>query len=251
MGTDIEELVEIFVKPSRSVRAKKALAIGELVALPEAVGVKILDRLGPAEEVPAGHAEVFLSGEPEGVRRRVLLTGSTSSDSVCPFWCFERTTDSREVNMIPVLYKVQLCGGPDAISDTKKELASAWFTAQSGASAKASPRPPAASSVTALRSRTLRAVASCGSSQEESLERFVYVPVLVNCEAVDEGAELKVEKDASVAPPKTTEPIQVTSLAKKGEIDVSGPSDGSVWSLGGRASCGRYPIQILMHSNKI
>ena len=220
VGTSVAELVEIFEKPTKAVKAKRDLAIGELVALPEAAGIK---SVGGGAEVPSGAVEVLLdraSGDDGG--HRIFFTGSTSSDSVCPYWVFERTLDDREVNMMPVLYRVQLLGGVDVVSDTAEEVVLERAAAQTGAASKASSPAWAgagkASATGTPGARVVRTMASRDTKEAPHIERFVHIPVLVNFAPVRAGVELKVGKKASVAPPKLAEPVKVNQLAKRAKL---------------------------------
>ena len=186
------------------------------MAVPEAVGVKIVDSKDCDMKGLPGAAEVFFDDAPAGLGRRFFLTGSTSSESVCPYWCIEETTEAREINMMPVLYKVQLVGGSDVVSETPKDLSSTRLALASGAFAKAG-FPTRATSGTPA-SCVVRAMASRGSVDAAMLERFVYIPVLVNSVTVLAGRALKIEKNKKVAPPKPAVPIAISQLAKRAKL---------------------------------
>ena len=214
VGTNIADLVDIFVKPSRQVRAKTDLAVGELRAIPEAIGVKTLLGVKPDHETPMICAEAFLGSELHASDRKILLVGSASSESVSPYWCFERTATPSQVNMVQVLYRIQLVGGADHCSETPMSIAARSLAAQTGALPKAAP----SAAPDSLR-RTVHALASRGTDDAGGLERYVYLPVLVNSVAVAAGTELKMEKPpASIAATKKPEAIAITQLAKKAKL---------------------------------
>ena len=150
-------------------RAKKDLEIGELVLVPETWTVKIVNQdmtVLPLE----GTVEIFFEKDAGWEKHRVLLQGITNSETVCPFWCIERTLDDREVNMITVLYQVQLCGGPDAVSKTVEDLALERFTQRISAVSKAAPRPKEASGEGNAHSLSLCALLSRGRTHAEPVE---------------------------------------------------------------------------------
>ena len=212
VGSNIEELVDIFLKPSRQVRASTDLAIGALCAVPEAASVKYLE----ATHKEAGlSAEAFLSEELPEKGRKILLYGSTSNESVSPFWCFGRTAEAGEVNLVQVYYKVSLVGGPDPVTMTPQGMAAERRAAESGTGARA--KASGAKIPDSLK-RTVAALAS-GCSEAKLEERCVYLPVLVNCEAVKAGTELKVAKDASSnVVVKQPTAIDVSQLAKRAKL---------------------------------
>ena len=214
VGSNIEELVDIFLKPSRQVRAKKDLAIGELRAVPEALSVKFAE--GTQAEAFQGRgscAEAFLGGEMPGQGRKIFLCGSVSSESVCPYWCFERTAEASEVNLVQVYYAIQLVGGPDPSTETPQSIGAGSLVAQSGTRPKASPAK-APESI----KRTVAALAS-GSSEAILKERYVYLPVLVNSEAVKAGTELKFVKEPGTVLVKAhARAIGVPQLAKRAKL---------------------------------
>ena len=176
MGYQLEELVDVFVQDRKvSVRAKKELQIGELVLVPETWSVKILKR--EANSLPLeGTVEIFFNDEAGWENHRVLLTGQTNSDMVSPFWCLERTTDDREVSMITVLMRVQLCGGPDAVSKTVEDFAEERVAQRISAVCKAAPRPPGAAGKSSAHALALRALLS--RPEHPAVERLVWLPVL-------------------------------------------------------------------------
>ena len=203
VGSNIEELVEIFLKPSRHVRASKDLAIGALCAVPEAASVKWVDA---THSESGSSAEAFLAEELPEKGRKILLYGSTSNESVSPFWCFGRTAEAGGGNLVQVYYKVHLVGGPDPVTMTPHCIAAE--------SAGARPKASAAKLPDNIR-RTVAALAK-GCEKAKLAERFVYLPVLVNCEAVKAGTELKVAKDASSnVVVKQPAAIDVSQLAKR------------------------------------
>ena len=136
---------------------------------------------------------------------------------------FERVSDEREANLIPVLYRVQLVGGADIVSDTVENLALQRRLSRAGALPKASgppapPRAPEASGSSSPHELTYRAIASSAVREAEAVERFVYIPVLVNSMPLKAGTELKVARQAKVAPPKRVSAIAATALAKKAKM---------------------------------
>ena len=77
--------------------------------------------------------------------RKIVLVGSASSESVSPYWCFERTAESSEANLVRVYHKIHLVGGPDPITETPQSIAEGSLAARTGAVAKAAPSDAPAS----------------------------------------------------------------------------------------------------------
>ena len=119
---DLENLVVIRIKPHRDVVAVKDLEIGQLVLVPETPRVNILEvaalkrGLEPGEqyhEAPMPR-EVFLTGLPEWFKaHRVVLQPAGAADGACPYWSLEPAKNADEINLVEVLYCVQLCNGCD------------------------------------------------------------------------------------------------------------------------------------------
>ena len=142
---------------------------------------------------------------------------------MAPFWAFERVSDESQANLIPVLYRVQLVGGADVVSSTPEDLSQQRRFVRAGAQPKASgppasPRAPDALGESAPHSLAVRALASGAEAHTEAVEKFVYIPVLVNQVALQAGTDLKVALRAKVARPKRTRPIAVSTLAKKAKL---------------------------------
>ena len=138
LSQGVEDMVDILVKPRRCVRAKRDLALGELILVPETWTLRIVER-DAAAQVSEDAAELFFEDNAGWEGHRVLLGSQSGSSAVCPFWCLERTKDDRTVNMVTVLYKVQICGGPDVVTDTVEELSKTRIAQQISASCKAAP----------------------------------------------------------------------------------------------------------------
>ena len=95
---------------------------------------------------------------------------------------------------------------------TPHGIAAERLAAQSGTGARA--KASGAKIPDSIR-RTVAALAK-GCEKEKVAERYVYLPVLVNCEAVKAGTELKVAKDASSnVVVKQPAAIDVSQLAKR------------------------------------
>ena len=210
VGNSVEELVEIYEKPSRSVRAKRDLGVGELIALPETIVVKVLD---VKDEMPSGAVRVFLPQEPWSFERRIVLLGSNTGDSVCPYWAFERTPNQHEANMVEVIYRVDLLAGADIIPETGSELFDAGLREHTGAAAKAAPRADPTPA-----SRTMRSLASRAPADDEAFQRCVNIPVLANAVAVSAGSELKVGTSVSASRSEAAKAILASSLTKKARL---------------------------------
>ena len=113
-GRDVADLVDIFLKPVKSVRARKDLASGDLVLLPEAVSIKLLNgEAADDEALKTASAEVFLEGGQEEFASRIFVQGSASGEVLSPYWCLQQADRSDEVNMVPVTYRVHTIGGAD------------------------------------------------------------------------------------------------------------------------------------------
>ena len=66
----------------------------------------------------------------------------------------------------------------------------------------------------------LRALTSRGLASGEPVERFVWIPVLVNSQPVPAGAEIRAMKESITGPhrPKTTVSIDASMLVKRAKL---------------------------------
>ena len=76
------------------------------------------------------------------------------------------------------------------------------------------PKAPS-SSAAGLASRKRSAALALGSASDAPFDRVVFIPALVNKEALNEGAEVKVQGMAEKAQPKPPKAISVVQLAKR------------------------------------
>ena len=216
VGPGVEFLVDMLDKPRRVVKTKKCLGVGELVLVPETSVVKLQD----TDAKPSAHyVEAFCDETAGWEEHRAMLFNNNSATAICPFWNVEATQHEADVNMVTVLFKVQLCGGPDAVSDTAADMTSARELRRIAASSKAMARPKGDSSESTPRSQALRAIVSRELTAERTMEKNVWIPVLVNSKPLQAGVVLKCalaaaeEKSA-----KEQKPIDVSTLTKKARL---------------------------------
>ena len=100
VGIDIADLVDIYTKPGKMVKAKRDLKVGQLRAVPEAPSVKTLAGDKADQPLPSNCALAIIADDgQESAGRKVVLVGSVAADSVALFLCFGRTTDPAEANL--------------------------------------------------------------------------------------------------------------------------------------------------------
>ena len=238
LGGGVEDQVELHVKPRKLVRTKVSIPQGQLLLIPEATSIKVLDAksLAASEPAPSGLWEVVVLDTPEKFASRVFLA-SGASDSVAPFWQVETAAVNEEPNMEVLWYKVSSLSGADPVeslpsavpasgSPAEEEKAVASSTAKARSKApgvkpkmpSGSPATEASGSQQASRKRLAAVLAS--GSLEVAFDRCVYMPVLVNCVALSAGCNLKMQAATAKAPPKVSlpKPISVLQVAKKAKI---------------------------------
>ena len=120
---DLASAIDVFIKPSKSLRAKRNMAAGELVLWPEAAALKVLAGFHAEEEAKKATAvEVFLERSPLGFADRMFLCGSTTGESVAPYWFVEQAARSEDENMVAVMFSIQTMAGGDLVWDTASSL---------------------------------------------------------------------------------------------------------------------------------
>ena len=128
-------LIDVLLKPSKMLRAKKDLGVGALILFPEATGIKVCSGASAVQESEkASSVEVFLENPPFGFTDRMFLSGTTSGDYVAPYWFVEPASADDTVNMMPIVFKLAYAGGLDAtyhsMPDLRIQVASALAFAE-------------------------------------------------------------------------------------------------------------------------
>ena len=133
-GLDVADSVEVLTKPEKAVRAIRAVSTGQLVLLPEST--KCVCLYGQAATVEAekqGSVEVFYTTEPTGFEGRLFLVGCSTAEQIAPRWLLGKATRPEEVNMVTLMYRVQVCGGCDPVGESASSLREAQATRQMAA----------------------------------------------------------------------------------------------------------------------
>ena len=249
----IEERVDVFVKPARRVVAAKALESRTLVLLPETTNVKAVQegsdeaeaaasglavevRFAPpaasglaaeagaaasslaavagaaasgmaaaepaAEETPGDDAGAFPSvvfsdageseeGDPEDKAAPSLqyfLMPCAGQECMAPFWLVGSTTDEKKANLGWGEYRVQQLVGADAVGSLKPLAMKRSMRRKSGE------RP---------------------NVEDETVQKWVDIPVLVSTKRIAAGEELVVYRSAQAKREKAPAPITMAMLAKR------------------------------------
>ena len=251
MECDIEEKLQIYVKPKKSVSTLVEFAHGKLRLVPEPTAVKILGAscLPTHDESPPGLVEVVLDKSPlDPTPHRVFLASGSGDSALSPYWVVEHVASEDEANMTLVWYKVSHVSGVDPVMascipgahappstsaalEARPEVPGAF--AKSGVFAK--PTSKAAAAPGGLPRAATASQGSPGAATESQLERKrlaamlsatpdhtmtheVTVPVMVNTKALPAGTSLKIAFASRKAPSKSTKAISVVALAKKQRV---------------------------------
>jgi hypothetical protein len=89
--------VEVFVKPSRTVKAASVAGKGSIILVPDTL--KIL-AVKDGDTVPEASPEVGLGSQSAVLGYRFFLAPTFNDDFVCPAWAVKTSTDQRVCNMV-------------------------------------------------------------------------------------------------------------------------------------------------------
>ena len=213
LSEPVVDLVDVLVRPAKSVRAKQNMQLGALVIAPEASGLKVLEGdAAVAEAKKPASVEVYIDAPPAGFDGRVFLTGSAGGDYVAPYWFLEQTPSKDDANMSIMLYKVSMGVGSDPVACNIVQLQQPeTMPSAIASSASDGPAAPAMSGEEnmLLQTRQLRD----GPGTDEGY--FVFVPVYVNCMPVKKGDSLRFHGAATAAKSKALLPIAIDQLVKR------------------------------------
>ena len=207
------DLVNLYEKPGRTVRAKSDISIGALILVPNAV--KVVTKL-PEDSVWEGEVCVStpMEGEfasLEGVR--FVLTPLFSKEMPCLAWAVKRTADERSANMKWSKMKVSDIGvaeGPREhtkfVSQGKASAASPVKASPAKAlPAKAAPAPPETKA---------QGKASAASPVNAAREFSLEIPVLINSKALVASEELLVHRPHAAQKRQQQAPVKLAKIMR-------------------------------------
>ena len=204
--TPASSWVDVFVKPTRKVVAKRACPLGQLVLVPETLNIKV----EPAASGPVGgfvpseggcdsrgYVEVsFEPAEPS----KFFLAPATGEKAMGPLWFVRLSSDRKDVNLEWAMYETQTLIGAD------------FHPGALGV------KPPAAADkpTAGKRSRGKKAPSERGGPGEAVVEHTLRIPVLINSLPLKGGDELVAFRPTALK--KEAGPLSAityTSLSKR------------------------------------
>ena len=193
------DLVNLYEKPGRTVRAKSDISIGALILVPNAV--KVVTKL-PEESVWDG--EVCVPTPFEDVR--FVLTPLFSKEMPCLAWAVRSTTDERSANMMWSKMKVSDIGVAEGPREHTK------FVSQGKASAAS---PVMASTAKALPAKALLVPKASAASPVNAAREFsLEIPVLINSKALAASEELLVHRPHAAQKRQQQAPVKLAKIMR-------------------------------------
>ena len=213
---EVEEQLQVYCKPKKSVSTRVAIETGKLRLAPEPTSVKIhgASCISSDEDQPPGLVEVTLTKSPLDLsKHRVFLASSGGDVAVAPYWCVEHVAHEDDANMTLIWYQVSSVTGIDLSDYQGREVSRATAApthGPAGATPKMAPKPGPR--------KRLAEVLTAIPGEQSAWAHEVTVPVMVNKMALPVGAALKIAVTSRKAPTKSSKSISVAALAKKQKV---------------------------------